>query len=55
MDDEMKDREAVASHLRQLADNVEAGKVVWVWLSVKAKKYSYKYSTKGAPARPAGF
>ena len=43
-----------AQFLRQQADNIEEGKVDWVWIALKYPAGRITYSTEGAPKRPQG-
>ena len=52
----MKDKEGVAKMLRKFADDVQHGRIKWVWLATKyTDDMSIKYATKEAPDRPGGF
>ena len=52
---EQRTKKPVADMLRRAADDIESGKVNWVWLGVQyLDGVTVKYATKDAPSRPGG-
>ena len=52
----MNDKDEVAKTLRKFADDVQYGRIKWVWLATKyTDGMTLKYATGTVPKRPGGF